>query len=136
MSDAFSVLTKELCMINQDQTRPDVFHKPVLNDDIVKGRWKEFKGGVRKLWGELSDDDLEETKGEMTSIAGLIQRKYGESKAEVEYKLDHLLHEFRNEEQDLEADRGVSDEDEVYDREREREQAMDAAYRNPRERQL
>lgn len=123
-------------MINQDQTRPDVLHNRVYNDDIIKGRWKEFKGGVRKLWGELTDNELEETKGEMTSIAGLIQRKYGESKMSVEQKLDNIFREFYDEEADLEADRGERDESLEYDRERHQEEAYDAAYRNPRERQL
>jgi uncharacterized protein YjbJ (UPF0337 family) len=123
-------------MVDQDQTRPDVFHNRVYNDDIIKGRWKEVKGGVRKLWGELSDNELEETKGEMTSIAGLIQRKYGESKVSIEQKLDNIFREFYDEEAELEADRGESDDDQVYDQERQRDEAFDAAYRNPRERQL
>lgn len=123
-------------MINQDQTRPDVFHNRVFNDDMIKGRWKEVKGGVRALWGELTDDELEETKGDLTSIAGLIQRKYGESKKSVQEKLDNVFRSFYDREaggdldEDLDYD---TDEDEDYPR---AERAEDAANRNNRERQL
>lgn len=114
-------------MNNQEQLRPDVVHNRVFNNDIVKGRWKEFKGGVRQLWGQLTDDELEETKGEMTSIAGLIQRKYGESKESVEEKLDGVFKNFYDEE----AEREIEEEDNFPS-----ESPIDAANRNARERQL
>lgn len=129
-------------MINQDQTRPDVLHNRVYDHNVVKERWSEFKGGVRRLWGDLSENDLEETKGEMASIAELIQRKYGESKNSVEQKLDNIFREFYDEEAETFAsgDEAYRDEqisEEEYDNyEREKEEALDAGYRNPRERQL
>lgn len=60
----------------------------VLNEDTVKGKWKEVKGGVQKMWGELTDDDLEQAKGDLTSLSGIIQQRYGESKEAVQTKLN------------------------------------------------
>lgn len=60
----------------------------VLNEDTVKGKWKEVKGGVQKMWGELTDDDLEKAKGDLTSLSGIIQQRYGESKEAVQTKLN------------------------------------------------
>jgi uncharacterized protein YjbJ (UPF0337 family) len=62
--------------------------KFVLNEDTVKGKWKEVKGGIQKMWGDLTDDDLERTQGDLTSISGIIQKRYGESKEAVQMKLN------------------------------------------------
>ena len=119
-------------MDNYDQSRPDVLHNRTWSDDIIKGRWKEVKGGVRKLWGELTDDELEETKGKMTSIAGLIQRKYGETKESVDQKLDGVFREFHERNPDVETD---DFEDEINE-DFPSENSVDAGSRNARERQL
>ena len=49
-----------------------------MNNQISKGKWKEFKGKIREQWGDLSDDELEKTKGNMDQIAGKVQQKYVE----------------------------------------------------------
>lgn len=123
-------------MNNQDLNRPDVFHNRVYNDDIIKGRWLEIKGGVRKLWGNLTDDELEETKGQITSIAGLIERKYGEARASIDQKLDGVFHQFYDEEATREAAGEDSEDNESYDSDMATEDPVDAANRNARERQL
>lgn len=61
-----------------------------MNDQIIKGKWAEFKGEVRKAWGELTDNDLEQTKGNVTAIGGLIQQRYGQVKDDVSAKLNEL----------------------------------------------
>jgi len=50
-----------------------------INENTMKGLWKEIKGEVIKEWGKLTDDELEQAKGDFTALAGLVQRKYGES---------------------------------------------------------
>ena len=60
----------------------------VLNEDTMKGKWKEVKGGVQKMWGKLTDDELEQANGDLTTISGLIQQRYGESKEAVQTKLN------------------------------------------------
>ena len=39
-----------------------------INENTIKGKWLEIKGDVRKAWGKLTDDELEQTKGDMTAI--------------------------------------------------------------------
>jgi uncharacterized protein YjbJ (UPF0337 family) len=34
-----------------------------MNKDTLKGQWKQLKGNVRKQWGKLTDDDLEQIHG-------------------------------------------------------------------------
>jgi len=69
----------------------------MLNEDILKGKWVEFRGGVRNLWGQITDDEIDETKGSFSKLTGLIQQKYGESKESINQKLDRLQDSFDNE---------------------------------------
>lgn len=121
-------------MNDQEQLRPDIVSNRVYNDDMIKGRWLEVKGGVRKLWGELTDDELEETKGDMTSVAGLIQRKFGEGRESIQQKLDGIFREFHDRE--VEEDAGLDDSEENERNKLASESSIDAANRNLRERQI
>jgi uncharacterized protein YjbJ (UPF0337 family) len=62
-----------------------------LNEDMIKGKWKEMKGDIQKMWGKLTDDDLEQAKGDLTSLSGIIQRHYGESKETVDTKINNYF---------------------------------------------
>lgn len=64
------------------------------NEHTLKGKWKEIKGEIQKKWGQLTDSDLDQTKGDLSAIGGLIQQKYGHAKEEVKAKLDSLIHAF------------------------------------------
>ena len=59
-----------------------------MNEDILKGKWKEIKGSAKEQWGNLTDNDLTEIEGKQEKLVGLLQSKYGYSKdkAEEEYK--------------------------------------------------
>ena len=59
-----------------------------MNEDILKGKWKEIKGSVKEQWGNLTDNDITEIEGQQEKLVGLLQSKYGYSKekAEEEYK--------------------------------------------------
>ena len=35
-----------------------------MNEDIIKGKWKEIKGSVQKKWGKLTNDDLTQIDGD------------------------------------------------------------------------
>jgi uncharacterized protein YjbJ (UPF0337 family) len=59
-----------------------------MNEDILKGKWSEVKGEVKKRWGKLTNNDLMVISGEKEKLVGSLQTKYGYSKdkAEEEYK--------------------------------------------------
>lgn len=69
----------------------------MLNENQIKGKWKEIKGGIRNLWGKITDDELESMKGNFGEISGLVQQRYGESKDTIKEKFDTLLASFDNE---------------------------------------
>ncbi|MCA0993955.1 CsbD family protein [Alloyangia pacifica] len=55
-----------------------------MNWDQIEGNWTEFKGKARAQWGELTDDEVQQAKGDREQLAGLIQKKYGIAKEEAE----------------------------------------------------
>jgi len=59
-----------------------------MNEDVLKGKWNEIKGGVKEKWGKLTDDDLTVVEGKKEKLVGILQQKYGyaKDKAEQEYK--------------------------------------------------
>lgn len=71
-----------------------------INENTIKGKWLEIKGDVQKAWGKLSDDELEQTKGDMKSIGGLIQQKYGEAQEVYGKKLSDIFRRFDDKKDD------------------------------------
>jgi uncharacterized protein YjbJ (UPF0337 family) len=65
-----------------------------MDKNVFGGAWNEFKGEVRKVWGKLTGDELEATHGDVESISGLIQQKYGHKKDEVSQKLTEMKDRF------------------------------------------
>ncbi|MBY0316935.1 MAG: CsbD family protein [Bdellovibrionales bacterium] len=65
-----------------------------MNQDQAKGKWQEIKGEIRKAWGNITGDDLEQTKGSMEAIGGLIVQKYGSKKEEVSQSLKDIFEKF------------------------------------------
>jgi uncharacterized protein YjbJ (UPF0337 family) len=62
--------------------------RTIMNEDILKGKWKEIKGEVKQKWGKLTDDDLAQVEGKEEELLGLLQKRYGyaKEKAAEEYK--------------------------------------------------
>lgn len=67
-----------------------------LNKNTIKGKWLEFKGEVQKAWGRLTDDELEATKGDVKSVGGLIQQKYGREQEGWQSSFDSMVDKFKD----------------------------------------
>jgi len=62
-----------------------------MDDDRITGKWTELKGRLRKTYGELTDDELKETKGERQKLEGLLQQRLGKTKDEIRQTVDRML---------------------------------------------
>ena len=58
-----------------------------MNDDKIKGQWKQLSGKLKAKWGKLTDDDLQVAEGNTEYLAGKIQERYGIAKDEAEKQL-------------------------------------------------
>lgn len=65
-----------------------------INENLLRGKWNELKGEVQKLWGRLTDDELEQTKGDAKSLSGLVQQKYGLKEEEFRDKVNGIINKF------------------------------------------
>lgn len=62
-----------------------------MNSDILEGKWNQVKGKVRQKWGELTDDDLTRIAGRRDELVGLIQERYGRTRAEAEREVNEFM---------------------------------------------
>jgi uncharacterized protein YjbJ (UPF0337 family) len=61
-----------------------------INVQGLQGQWNQLKGEVKKRWGQLSDDDLAWSGGNIDQLVGRIQQRTGESREAIEKYLDQL----------------------------------------------
>ncbi len=61
-----------------------------MNEDRIKGQWKQLKGTLKEEWGKLTDDDIQVAEGNSQYLAGKIQERYGIAKDEAERKVDEF----------------------------------------------
>ncbi len=55
-----------------------------MNQDIIKGKWKQLKGTLRQQWGKLTDSDYEEIAGNKDKLIGRLQERYGYGRDQAE----------------------------------------------------
>jgi len=59
-----------------------------MNEDRIKGKWKQLAGNIKTKWGKLTDDDLKIAEGDSQYLAGRIQERYGIAKDEARRQVD------------------------------------------------
>lgn len=61
-----------------------------MNEDKIKGQWKQLTGKLKAKWGELTDDDLAVADGNGEYLAGKLQERYGIAREEAERQVRDL----------------------------------------------
>ncbi len=64
-----------------------------LNVQGLQGRWNQLKGELKKRWGQLSDEDLRWSEGNIDQLIGRIQERTGETREAIERYLGQLTSE-------------------------------------------
>ena len=62
-----------------------------MNKDTFKGQWQQLKGTLRKQWGKLTDDDVDQIQGNAEILAGKLQERYGRSREDAEKEMNSWL---------------------------------------------
>ncbi len=62
--------------------------------NVLHGKWNEMKGNVRQWFGKLTDDDIEEAKGNRDKLIGKLEQRYGWSRMQAEQELDRHMNEY------------------------------------------
>jgi uncharacterized protein YjbJ (UPF0337 family) len=58
-----------------------------MNNDVLAGNWKQFKGKMVEEWGKLTEDDLDVAAGRRDQLAGKLQERYGLAKDVAEARI-------------------------------------------------
>jgi uncharacterized protein YjbJ (UPF0337 family) len=61
-----------------------------INAQELQGRWNNLRGQVKERWGQLTDDDLQITGGNVDQLVGRIQQRTGENREAIEKFLGEL----------------------------------------------
>ncbi len=65
-----------------------------MNEDIFKGKWKQFRGSVKQWWGKLTDDDLDKVAGSRDKLIGILQERYGYDRQQAEDEVDRRTRDY------------------------------------------
>ncbi len=68
-----------------------------MNQDIVKGKWKQIRGRAKQWWGKLTEDDLDVIDGNRYQLIGKLQERYGYSKDTAANEVNQRLKELNGE---------------------------------------
>ena len=60
-----------------------------MNENTIKGNWKQFKGKVKEQWGKLTDDDVDVIDGKREQLVGKIQERMGLAQDEAEKQVSN-----------------------------------------------
>ena len=55
-----------------------------MNEDQIKGKLEQLKGEMKRRWGQLTDDDIAQSKGDMEKLLGRIREKSGDQQQAIE----------------------------------------------------
>ena len=61
-----------------------------INAQELQGQWNRLKGQVKEKWGQLTDDDLQISGGNVDQLVGRIQQKTGVARDQIEKFLSDL----------------------------------------------
>ncbi len=67
-----------------------------MNKDVFVGKWTQVRGEAKVWWGKLTDDDLDKVAGRFDMFIGLLQEKYGYSRAQAEQEIEKRVTEFES----------------------------------------
>lgn len=79
----------------------------MLNQDQIRTLWPQMKVALRNMWGGLTEEEIDQTQGDFSAIASLVQEKTGEEREDISNKIDQLMDSFEND-TDLGRDPDVS----------------------------
>ena len=65
----------------------------MITREEIRGRWNEVKGRLLDQWGQLTDDDLQQFRGSTTELIGVIQKKTGATRNEIEAFMSNLVND-------------------------------------------
>jgi uncharacterized protein YjbJ (UPF0337 family) len=68
-----------------------IYGRPEMDFDTelqVDGTWDQVKGKIREEWGDLTDDEVDQARGNFEQFVGTVKQKTGETADAIRDKLE------------------------------------------------
>lgn len=65
-----------------------------MNKEQVEGKFQQFNGEIKKLWGRMTDDEITLLDGQEDSFYGKLKEKYGIAREEGEKRLKEIVDRY------------------------------------------
>ncbi len=69
----------------------------MLNEYQIKHKWQDIKGGIRNMWGKISDEELDAINGDVGKLEEMVEEKYGDSREHIKEDLQKVFSSYDNE---------------------------------------
>jgi uncharacterized protein YjbJ (UPF0337 family) len=81
----------------------------MIDRHALEGHWNELVRYLKQRWSEVSDYELQQSRGDIHQLLGLLQSKTGWSRERIEADLDQWLNRAKSlAEQAVDAARGLA----------------------------
>jgi uncharacterized protein YjbJ (UPF0337 family) len=67
-----------------------------MQEDVLRARWKHFRGEINDHWSELSPDELDQINGRRDNLVVLLENRYGYARGRAEREVERVVTEFEN----------------------------------------
>lgn len=62
-----------------------------MQDHRTEGRFDQIRGKIRATWGEITDDDITEARGNFEALIGKIKERTGDTVETIRHRLDNFM---------------------------------------------
>ncbi len=66
-----------------------------MNEQILKGKWRQIRGDIKQKWGKLTSSDLDRVEGKIDKLLGLLQEKYGYTTEKAQEEFSRFVSESK-----------------------------------------
>ena len=66
-----------------------------MNKLVADAKWKQVEALIKKKWAELTDNDLEAVKADLSLLGAKVQERYGGDKEKLEEQVKELLGDLK-----------------------------------------
>ncbi len=65
-----------------------------MNADVMAARWAELRQEAHLRWNKLTDEDIDNTTGQLSKLVELVQDRYGVSRKEAQRQVEKFLRRY------------------------------------------
>jgi len=56
----------------------------MISRQELEGHWNEVKGRIQERWGQITENELQQARGDANQLVGVLQQRTGETRREIE----------------------------------------------------